>query len=414
MVAQVVSLSGSQVTALALPTIAVLRLHAGPAGTSFLFAASYAPAALLGPFVAPLIDRLSQRTVLAGADLLRAAILSTVPVSAALGLLSFDQLVVVAALVGLLQVLFDSSASTLVARATPPDQLARANGFVQGAQSIGSLAGPGLGGVVIGLVGAATAVILDVISYGLSAALLATLAAARRPAAGPQTLGRQSYLRQVRNGWSFLIADPLLRGSVLASALANLGGSAVGGLYIVYAYNVLGLSPQQLGLTMTCFSAGSLLAAVVLPRAYRGRPLHLVALAAACGVALSLYLIPLASIFGGVVTLCFYEGLFAIAATTLALATTTLRQRRTPPDVLGRVLATSRSIVIGTIPLGAGLGAALSGSISLTAVFLICAILVSLAPIPLATRGYRRIGAEIVRASAETTRPGSTPTEAHD
>ncbi len=380
--AQLVSVAGTQVTMLALPTLAVLRLHAGATATSALLTAEFLPATLAGPFIGVLVDRAALRRVLVLSDVARALVLATVPVAAALGRLSLAHIFVVAALVGLAAVPFDTAASTAVPHLVPDKSLPRANSLISAAQSVGRISGPGLGGLLVAALGAATAILVDVASYGASAALLATLRAARtreRPVL-PRT-GWRTVLGDARAGLAVVRADPVLARGMLGTASLNLGGAGLGGLYLLYAYHRIGLSPAQVGVTMTAFSVGSLLGALLAPAAGRWLGPGNACLVLATVAAGSLYLIPAASGGQGFLLLTTYEAVFAAAATGWVVLLNTLRQQRTPGPLLGRVSALARTVTTATFPAGTAMAALAAATLGLVpALYLLCAV-ASLTPL---------------------------------
>src|SRR4051794_28701039 len=100
---QTVSLAGDQVSLLALPLVGILALHAGPGRMGVLTAAAWAPTLLLSLHAGAWVDRTGHvRGTMIAADLGRAALLVTVPVAWAFGVLTFAQLVVVAFAAGAL------------------------------------------------------------------------------------------------------------------------------------------------------------------------------------------------------------------------------------------------------------------------------------------------------------------------
>src|SRR4051794_33395647 len=89
--AQAVSLAGSQVTLLALPLTATLTLQASAAEMGLLQALNLVPALTIGLAAGVWVDRMRRRPVLIAADLGRAVLLATIPLSAYLGLLRIEQ-----------------------------------------------------------------------------------------------------------------------------------------------------------------------------------------------------------------------------------------------------------------------------------------------------------------------------------
>src|SRR5512132_1839212 len=170
--ASAVSDVGSQVSALALPLIAALTLGATPWQMGLLSAAGAAPILFVGLFAGVWVDRLRRRPLMIAMDIGRAAILLVIPLASALGLLRIEILYVVALLVGALSVLFDVAHLAFIPSLVEREQLVEGNSKLQTTTSVAQVAGPGLGGVLVGLLGAAFAVLIDALSFLASALLI--------------------------------------------------------------------------------------------------------------------------------------------------------------------------------------------------------------------------------------------------
>ncbi len=386
--AQSISSAGSQVTAVALPVIAVFLLHAGPVAASALYASAYLPGALLGPFVGALIDRWPLRPVLVGCDIIRAAVLTAIPIASASGHLSLALLFTVAAVVGLFSVGFDSAAAAYIPLVVPESSYGSANSLSSISSSVGQLAGPSVGGFLIQAAGASRALLVDAASYLCSAALLFGGSPHKPPApAGRLTAG--GLISDAADGYRYVRSDPVLPGLIVGTAVLNLGGSAIGSLFAIYAYRDIGLSVGQYGTTLSVFSAGALLGGIGFPRLHKHIRLTRICLLASAATAAALFLIPLAQLGAGFLLLLAYQVSFALAATIWAIAGATLRQLRTPQVMLGRVSALNRTISVGALPLGAGLAAVLSSVFGVSTSILVTCILAALAPLVYARRSFR-------------------------
>src|SRR4029077_11427769 len=165
---QTISVVGSQVTTLALPTIAILLLHATAGQVGLLASLERAAFPVLALFVGVWIDRVRRRPLMIAADALRAAALLSIPLVAAIGTLTLLQLYAVATILGVGTVIFDigylAYVPTLVGR---PDLL-EANTKLEVSHSGSYLTGPALAGGLIQLVGAAQAILADALSFLVS------------------------------------------------------------------------------------------------------------------------------------------------------------------------------------------------------------------------------------------------------
>ncbi|WP_222433315.1 MFS transporter [Micromonospora sagamiensis] len=181
MFAQLISLTGTHVTALALPTLAILLLDAGPVAAALIFALEYGARGLTAPLVGVLVDHVrSPRRLLVANDLLHALVVASVPAMYLLDVLSLPYLVVVAACSGILSGVTDISINAVLPRLVPADRLVGANAALAGARAAGQIAGPAVGGLLVQALGAALAIAVDTVSYLASAVVFSRLRGAHR------------------------------------------------------------------------------------------------------------------------------------------------------------------------------------------------------------------------------------------
>ncbi|MFF8614293.1 MFS transporter [Streptomyces sp. NPDC015350] len=357
---QIASSVGRQVTTLALALIAVTRLDAGPFGASALMALSYLPGALLSPFAGLLADRARLRALTVLLTVLQTLVVGSVPLTAALNRLGLPQLYVVATVSGALTSMLAVSLQAALPRVVHPGQLLSANSALTGARTTGQIGGPALGGVLVGLTGASTALLAACAAYGVEALLLLALPAAldtpaerRRPRPGSRTAA-------LRGGLAVVRGERLLRRQVLAGAGFNLGSGAADALFVLYATRDLGLPPWQLGTVYAAFSVATVLG-VLLARRF-ATTTGLAAATRICAVvaALAIFLIPAASLLPAFPALLGYQFVFGLAATVWAISMTTTQQLITPPELQGRVAGVVQAALTATVPVGALGGGALA------------------------------------------------------
>ena len=179
--AATISAFGDRVSELALPLIAVVALDATPAQVGLLTAAIWTPN-LLGLLIGSWVDRRTHRNrILIAADLLRAAVLLTLPVAHWLGVVTFTQLIVVALVAGVGQVLFTAAYQPFFVSLVTPERYVDANSKLSLSRSASELAGPPIGGVLVQILSAPGAILVDVVSFLASAVLLGRIRAAPAP-----------------------------------------------------------------------------------------------------------------------------------------------------------------------------------------------------------------------------------------
>jgi len=168
--AQSISMLGDQVSALALPLVGVLTLHASPAEMGVLTALVWAPNLVFAVHAGALADRLGRRRrVMIASDLGRAVLLVSVPVAAWTDALTMAQLYAVAFAVGTLSVFFNVSDATLFMCVVERDEFLPANSLVYGSRAATFMAGPSLGGILTQAVTAPAALLVDAVSLLVSA-----------------------------------------------------------------------------------------------------------------------------------------------------------------------------------------------------------------------------------------------------
>jgi MFS family permease len=361
-----VSELGSSVTLLALPTAAVLGLHADALQVGLLVAMSRVPFPFLSLFAGVVVDRLPRRPILILCDLGRCLVLGSIPIAAVLNVLSLQQLFVAAFMSGVLTVFFDVAYLSYVPVLAGRDKLSDANAKLQMSISFAQVAGPGLAGLLVQLLGAARAIAADSASFLASALWVLWI---RRPEDRPNAGGRRSVVRELGDGLRFVATHSLLRAQILIIAVTVMGGHFVDGVLYVFAYRDAHLTPGLLGLSLTLSSLGAFAGlALVKPVTTRfgvGPSLA----AGFAGPAVALAFLPLALVLpaAAVITVVFFGS--AMTDTVANVNQMTLRQSLTPDHYMGRMNSIFRTVVWGAIPLGSIVGGAMALTFGAVATF---------------------------------------------
>jgi MFS family permease len=372
---------GSEVTQLALPLTAILILHATPIQIGVLGAARALPYLVVGLAAGVLVDRSRPVPLLVGTDLGRAVLLGSIPVAYAVGQLHMPQLYVVAFVAGALTVLFGVAEAAAIHAIAPRQDLIDANSKMAVSGSVASVAGPGLGGVLIGALSAPVAILVDAVSFLFSAVVLRGI---RTSASVPKAEApRSGLLADVKEGLSFILRHGLLRALATTLALMNLFISVFFTAYLLYAVRVLHLSPFVIGVIFAITGLAGLAGAAVAPRLGTRLGVGSVIAAGAAVSSLGLLLIPIAPVatpipwlvVGGSVQIF---GLLAFNSTQLGL-----RQTLTPARLQGRMTASMRFLIQALTPVGAIVGGILGSTIGLHATLWIGAVGSFLAVVPL-------------------------------
>jgi len=346
-IGQLVSASGSAITTVALPLVAVVTLHASAVQMGLLAALTIAPHLVFGLPAGVWVDRWSLRRVLIWTDLGRLVLLGSVPVVAALGALEIGQLYVVAVLTGLLTLLSDTASQTLMPALVPRADLMRANSAALLNFNLASTAGPSVAGFLVQLLSAPFAIIFDAASYAVSAVASYLI---REPGRVPAH--EHSEVR-LSTGLRVIFGNRVLAPLTVSATLAALAGAMQGPLVVLYLIRELHWSPALVGVALTASGvaavAGTFVAAAWCRRVGIGRAyLTGAVLASLTGAALATGLAPI--VFLG-------QAVAGLGMTLFGVPQRTLRQALVPPHLLGQVIATWRTLVTG----GQAVGAAISG-----------------------------------------------------
>ncbi|HEX5191274.1 MAG TPA: MFS transporter [Solirubrobacteraceae bacterium] len=386
---ETVSELGTTVSSLAVPLVAIVALHAGAFAVSMLMAAAWLPWLLIGLPAGAWVDRLPARPVMIVADLVAAGSFASVPVAAALGVLTLAQLLLCALLGGCAAVFFQTAYRVFLPAMIDGPDLAGANALMHGSQSAAQVGGPGIAGLLAGAVGAVGGVLLNALSFLVSAACLRSLRD------GPQqrpTRPRGTLRSEIADGARWLIGDPYQSVLTVWGGLANFALVGYQAVLVVFLVHDVRLTPGAVGALMALSSVGGVAGAAVAPRlgprfgtarAFIG--CELVAAPAAL-------LVPLAA--PGPRTALFAVGGFLVIAGVVAgnVLNATWSQTYVPRELRGRVCTCSALVNYGGIPLGALCAGALAAALGthgsiwvMTALLALCPALLLVSPL----RGHR-------------------------
>ncbi|MFI0422043.1 MFS transporter [Spongiactinospora sp. 9N601] len=370
--ARTISLSGSEVSRLAIPLTAAALLGSSSFEMGALTAASTLPHLLFGLVAGVAADRMARRKpLMIGCELVAAATAATVPLFWYLGILSVPYLLTVAFVVGACTVVFRAADFPYLLAAVPPSQRTEAIAGAQATQSVASVGGPGLGGVLVQALSAPLAVLAEAIAFLISAALLRSIRATERhtPAAP------QGMWRDIKYGLHLSLVNPILRALLGAGATHNFFASAYIAIFMLYALNELDLPSGLIGGLTACFGIGGILGAIIVPRLVHRYGNERVLLG-------SVLLFPsdyvVVALTGGslpVKAALLGSAAIAMGIVIISFATcmNTLMARETPPEYIGRVRATSAFATQGVLTVGGLVGGVLGELFGLRPVIWICA-----------------------------------------
>jgi MFS family permease len=382
---QSVSLLGDQISLFAVPITAVLVLHANATQMGLLTAAGLIPSLAFSLAAGSAIDRRGhrRRTMLA-ADLGRALLMATIPVSYALGRLGLPQLYAVTFAVGTLDVLFFVAYSTLFVSVVSPDRYVDGQALLNGSRAISSVLGQSGAGLLIAAITAPGAIIVDAVSFLISAFALARI----HPTEPPTEPASRGHLIA---GARFIRHARIVRAALGATATVNFFTFAFNAIVILYATRSLHIRPAVLGLVLGCGAVGGLVGSLITGRLTRRIGVGPTFVAGCILFPAPLALVPLANGPHIVVLACLFAAEFGAGAGVMLLDISigAIFAGVIPDRLRSRVSGAYRTVNYGIRPLGAITGGLLGNAIGLRPTLwlaalggLTCALWLVRSPIP--------------------------------
>ncbi|MEV5330085.1 MFS transporter [Nonomuraea sp. NPDC052634] len=370
--ARTISVTGSEVSKLAIPLTAVALLAASPAQMGMLTAAASVPALLFGLQSGAIADRLTRhRPLMIACELVSCAAAVTVPLAWLLGVLNVTWLIIVALVIGTAGVLFRAANFPHVASITGPEQRTEAMAGLQTTYSVASVAGPSLGGLLVQLLTAPLAVLAEALSFLASALLLRAI---RTPERNTPAVSKGMW-RDILEGLKVNITHPVLRALLFAGVTINFFAMAYTAVYMLYMVNTLNIPKGLIGVLIAFSGAGGLLGAWLTARLSKrygeNRILLVVVL-----------FFPLEILTVGLISgpLWWKFGVLALTGTAVGVIVVSFATcmnaivlQETDPQLRGRVNATMTFAIQGVLSLGGLVGGFLAEIIGLRPVIIVCA-----------------------------------------
>ncbi|MBL1110024.1 MFS transporter [Streptomyces sp. 5-8] len=370
---------GDRIIFLALPLVAIEALDADEFRVGLLAAMTTAGSLLVGLPAGAWVDRVRKRSVMISADLVRALVLSTIPVAWWADLLTIWWLYAVALVHGVLTVFFDVSYVSFLPHLVGRERLMEGNAKLSAIRSVTSISGPTVAGPMAGLVGAPATLLASAAGMAMSGLLALTI---RTREQRPEPSGHPRLGREIREGLGFVLGHPALRAVMAGDAIFNLFLVMYQTMLLVFLERKLGLQPFGVGLVLSGMGCGALLGALLAKRvsARIGHgPVIWLASLVTCPLTA---LMPLARPgWSGYVAACGLAAL-SLGGVVRVVAQSSLQQALTPDRLLGRVSATARFVSWGGIPLGGLLGGVSGSAFGATATLWVGAVGMTLSALP--------------------------------
>jgi MFS family permease len=365
----------AQVTQLALPTVAILLLGASPFQMGILGALQLLSFPTLGLFVGVWADRYRRRPLMITANLGRMVALGSIPILSVLGLLSLNLLYLVAVITGVCTVFFDVSYQSYLPALIDKADLVEGNSKLQLSASAGQVAGPALAGFLIDLVGAAKSIAVDAGGFLTSALALLSI---KKPETKQLPTSKADFFGEMKEGARVVLGSRILSSIAGCTATSNLGSSIANVVLLIFIYRDLKLSPGIVGVIFSIGSIGVLLGAWVAGSTAKklglGRSIALSSIGS-----IGILIVPLAQVESPLPVLAGGQLVAGALTAIYNINQVSLRQAITPDRLQGRMNATMRTIVWGTIPLGSFLGGVLGETIGVVLTIVLGAVISILA-----------------------------------
>ncbi|HEX3648641.1 MAG TPA: MFS transporter [Pseudonocardiaceae bacterium] len=353
---------GEMITNTAAPLLAALVLAATPFQMGLLNAADTAAFLLIGLPAGAWVDRMRRRPLMLGVNVGRAVLLASVPIAWWLGVLTLTQLILVGLFVGGLSVFFDVAYQSYLPSLIGREQLVDGNSKLQASASIAQVSGPALGGGLTQLVGGASAIGVNALTYVWSVLCLLRIRTVEPPV---ERAPDRNLRREIAEGLKFVFGNRSLVAIVSCTGTSNLSSGIVGAVGVLVLTRQFHAAAGIVGLLLTGGGVGGVLGALcagrIATRIGQARTIWLsLALTQPFGV-----LIALAGP-GWLLTLYGIGWLaYGFGSVVYNVAQVSFRQSICPDRLLGRMNASVRFLVWGTIPLGSLLGGVLGGAIGI-------------------------------------------------
>jgi predicted MFS family arabinose efflux permease len=357
---QSISEFGSQISGLAIPWLAAVGLHASPFEFSLIGVLGFLPFILFALPAGVWVDRLRRRPILIVGDAGRAVLLAYIPIAWAIGILDIWQLLALQFVIGVFTVFFDVAYQSYLPALVARDQIVEGNSKLQTTVSAANIAGPGLSGALIAALTAPYAVAFDAASFLVSTAFMLPIRARETPPERAEGDPKPKMLPELKEGVAYVVRHRYLKWIAMCTGTSNFFGQIAFSIVVLYIARTLQLSSFWAGAIFAGFGIGSIVGALTTTRFQKavgvGRAIWMPAIVfsfAAFLFPLSPKSFPVPLLFAGAL-------LFGWAGMTYNITQVSLRQAITPERIQGRMNATMRWIVWGTIPLGTLAGGAIA------------------------------------------------------
>ncbi len=372
--AQTFTQLAAQMSFLAVPLVAVVTLDATPFQMGILTALASLPSLLAGLQAGVLVDQHARRPIMIGADLARAFVLALIPIAWWLDLLSMPLLGLLVVLAGAASMLFDLAYQAFLPSVVSRDRLVDANSQMELSRTASELAGPGIGGLLLQLIGAPLTLLVNGGLHGLSALAIWIIRIVEPPT--QRERDQPPSLRgQIVEGLEAVWQSPVLRATIGARGLLGFFNAVLEAVFVLYIVRVLDVEPVAIGVVFGIGGIGFLVGALLPSRTNQRLGFGTATTLGALVIAASDFLVPLAEGTGWLILplLAAAQFFFGMGMTVFNVNGASARQLTVPGHLQGRASSISRFVAMSVVPAGALLGGLLGDVIGLRETLLLAA-----------------------------------------
>ncbi|WP_029068538.1 MFS transporter [Jonesia quinghaiensis] len=408
-IADALSQVGAQLTALALPIYAVQYLGASELEMGYLSSSQTIAFLILGLPAGVWVDRMLKRSVLIWSDVLRALVLGAVVAFAVTGNGSMAMLYIAGVILSVATVFFDIAHLSYLPGLVGLKHISEGNTKLQATYSIAAVAVPAVGGLLLRVVSAPLLIAVNVVTYVVSVVFLGRI---RHREQLPDRSQQLPLLPAIREGLTFIVTTPLLNRLVFVTAVSAFFSTMGWAMVTFYVLTTLDLGEGALGVIMSASAVGGILGAIFARMATvwigEGRIIALSALASPimfAGIPLAWHL---RHELNPQITLIVAGFLMQISVTLFNVAQVSFRQRLCPPHLLGRMNASFRFIVWGTMPFAGVVGGMIAHQFGVVTMLWVVVIGEIAAALPLVFSRFmtlRELPSTVVETVEDTTDP---------
>jgi MFS family permease len=344
---QTISVLGSAFSGFALPLL-IFQLTHSPLSLAIATATFALPHLLFGLFIGAWVDRVDRKRLMIAVDVLMALALAVIPILALVHQLNVLWIYAVQFTVSSLGLVFEQAEFTAIPSLVGDIDLVTANGRINASYQASEVAGPTIAGAIATVVSIPALLVIDSVSYLVSATMLATIKVGFNRSTR-EAKGTTRILADIGEGLRYVWSHPVLRNISLMMMLFNLVNSTFYAQSVYYAKERLHTSNFELGIFFAAGSVGAILFSLLAGRLRRRFSFSAVVIG--CLALSGVFTVIFASIpwlWLALPFLLLREGVLSL----LNINTFSLRQAIVPDQMLGRVLSVAGVLAFSAMPLG--------------------------------------------------------------